>query len=1072
MKRRAAIASTFGGVSFGRWGLVLAGCLLAGGVAAEAPQLGDDFAPTITNRNRLVFWVDANVNCLDANTNLVTDANGKVVQWADVREVFNDAAPEEGAEAPLHVFSYKRGIVRLLPEGETGYGGTPPTFKTDERHPGMRFLDFGDYGSGRWMYLANGNGDLVHQRVGTFYCVVGFDTPNNCGHILSNINTLDTQGNVGVFFHKGSGQSPEGAISTGQTESSMYKGASYLDGVRIDPRTTQYKWDRYQMFGQVGPYVVRRDGSTLTPSFSTLLNDRNVGLSKEFGGCGYRYGGAVIGELLVWDVVLTEAERRHVEAYLRAKWFGIKTEPETAIAAGDELVVDAGATEAFAASATGEGTLVKRGAGTLTVQRHLGDADAAIRLEEGAVRVAGGRVDNLPFDPLPGTKVTLDAEGHAVVSVPEAPDGSAAFVGAQGRGVTVRARDLGSKSIVAADARLRIVSADADDFEAPALAERWPNLLQNASFEEPVLKAGGWEQPKAPWIGNGVSVEVATWGAWFGDPGETGADTSKLSIPDGRQFLAIQARAPNLGVVSQTFEAPIDGLYRLTFWMARRTNRTEPANSVIPLFSVDGTNFYHNVVASDYRGSRNEFKLYSAYLPPLKKGPHTLTLSLDDSTATIDRAVVLDDLRLTPVAAGDFVYVPNAGMDSNGAKPIEAQADNSGYRKEGAPEGWTFSIAEGKEKGYAGLTQFSSYWNWLDSRENPVLCDYRKAYLQYDGQIETTVTLPRAGRVRLSFTYANRSNRDFPKTSGPARPTGHRVEASLYNDETNVVMAAALPVSRFVRTCQGVQDLPAGTYTLRLRGDTQNLAQNVDVSVMVDDVRIVYEDSTCEERGLVTRITDDDGVWGAWTRSDASAVKVGNDFVTGAPEFQIPRGNWVRQNVVVPASGVYRVSLTLGGQQTVAAYTDGVNLGTSYYPVRFGVKVDGAVRGIYTFQDDELVTTRFALYLTEGEHAVQLETVTTGSAANGMVRVTDLDLVPLAVGAAPAKDVTKEARLALTGDARVELLYKGDLSVRAFSVNGKVYTGTLSRETSGLEAVLDGPGRIVVVPRGTILIFR
>ncbi len=1013
-------------------------------VCADMPRLGDGFDPALTNASRLVFWVDANVNC-------ITNAEGAVTQWADVREVFADGIPTTND----HTFVYNRGRVHLPAEGSTDIGGTPPTFKTDDRHPGMKFLDFGDYGSGQWMYLANPAGNHFRQNVGTFYCILGFNTENNSGHILSDIAALDAKAAGRAFFHKEWGGQAGGKISPDNDwDNSMSKGATYLDGVRIDPRAKAWNWGRYQMFGQVGPYLVTHKDLTTptTPYFSTLLNDRNNAFDGSVSG--YRQGGAVIGELLVWDAVLSEAERHHVEAYLRAKWFGITTTREATLAAGETVVVDNGAKDAFVEAVTGAGTLVKRGAGTTTWERHAGDDAATVQLEAGTFVVAGGRTDDLPINPVPGKKV---AQSEGIATVSAALSDTVAEI--SGQSATIRPVDLAGKTLAAAaNTRIHIASV-AGVAEVP-LAERYPNLLQNGSFEEGLAHWTATEK--------GVGAEAGKDSTWY---------NGDSAIPDGEKFLRIQARPPDstvnppdpeptLGAASQTFTAPVDGLYRLTFYMTRRKSRSEPDGSLVALFSVDGTNFYRNAVYEDYRGSKNEFKLYSAYLPPLKKGEHVLTLTLDGTTTEKDRALVLDDLRLTPIAEGDYVYVPNAGMDS-GTEPVTPYGSN-GYLKNGVIEGWAVSCGEGGTEGSGGLTQMSSYWNWKNSVETPILADYRKAYLQRDYQMETTITLPRDGRIRLSFTYANRSNSGYPNITGSARGTGHRVEVSLHNDETNVLVATASPVSPFVRTCRGACDLKAGTYTLRIRNNRQGLT--TDISAIVDDVRIVYVDS--EPPRLIPPVMLVDGEDPAWT-SSSEQVLYANDISTARDEVQIPRGTWATWSVDVPSNGLYRLSLVMGGQRTSASSHGGVHLGSTYYPARFAVKVDDVVAGVYVFQDDILRTINLTLpYLTAGEHAIRLETVLTGTAEKAMVRVADLDLRPLGTGSLPAKDVTQETRLCLTSGATLDLLYEGQMFVREFSVDGKKHTGTLSRETAGLADVLTGPGELVVVPRGTILLFR
>ncbi len=981
---------------------------------ADMPRLGDGFDPALTNFSRLAFWVDANANC-------ITNAEGAVTQWADVREVFADGIP-----TTEHTFAYNRGRVHLPAEGSTDIPGTPPTFKTDDRHPGLKFLDFGDYGSGRWMYLANPAGNHFRQNVGTFYCVLGFNTSNNSGHILSDIKALNLNKGV-AFFHKQSGGSAAGCISSSDANaSSMLLGATYLDGVRINPSRTYYKWPDYQMLGQVGPCLSTYMNESLNvvstpiqPYFSTLLNDRNAVLDKNATPVTYRQGGAVIGELLVWNDVLTEEERCHVEAYLRAKWFGLATTKATALATGEMLVVDNGAKASFVEAATGDGTLVKRGSGTTTLARHMGGGSATIQLEEGALVVAGGRMDEVPVKPVPGTKITL-SEGGAVASA--LPSASVAEI--TGLTATVRPADLANKTLVAADTQIRVAPT-------PASVYGGGNLLQNASFENGIE---GWT----------VSNERA------GTAEKGDAFYNGIGTLDGTKFLYLQAQVNGtsrmLAQATQMFTAPIDGLYRLTFKMARRTGDATADGDLVAYFFIDDTWFYKNFVAADHRGSDvNEFKLYSAYLPPLKKGTsYVLKLTFENSTTTQDGALLLDDLRLTPLAAGEYVFVPNAGMDSSSAA---ARLDGgNGWWNTGGLAGW-------RRDGSAGFTEASTMWSWKNSVETLILRDYRKAWLSNVGTMWTQVTIPRDGRIRLSFTYANRSNSGWNSAGvGTARATGHWVVASLSNDVENVQVATATPLVPTLQRCEGVCDVKAGTYDLRFFCDAPDGTASGACTAVLDDVLINYEDTSWTWSGDVQKSYDEEAL---------------------TDEIQIPCGAWAQRTVTVPSNGLYRVALTMSGRKTAVEEFNGVTLGVNYYPVRLAVTVDGEQQAIYRLQDDTLRTMGFALpYLTEGDHTVRITTLEDGSAAQAMVRVTDVAVHPLEAATPPAKEVTQETRLRLTDGAKLDLVYEGKMYVSEFSVDGTRHMGTLSHETTGLANVLTGPGEIVVVPRGTVLLLR
>ncbi|MGN0851934.1 MAG: hypothetical protein ACI4Q3_01000 [Kiritimatiellia bacterium] len=990
-------------------------------------SLGDCLDPALTNLASLAFWVDAGLNC-------VTDENGAVVEWVDRRATFADGVP-----AGDHA-SYLRGVVRR-PAAEDGeesseIGGEPPTFKTDERFPGKRFLDFGDYGSGRWMYLADADGAMVKQCARTWYCVIGFDSANNCGHVLSTISSFSAEGGSSVYFHKGTGSSPKGVISTSTSDSCMYRGETRLDGVRIDPRVTAYKWTAFQILGQIGPFTTAGSGD---PYFCTLFNDRNLTFTDETAGVVRRQGGGVLGELLVWNCVLTEDERRQVEAYLFAKWFARPTGGAATIAAGARLVVAAGATPVSLDSAQGGGTLVKQGAGTLTLERSC-TPGAKLRTEEGSVVLAGSRMAPA-VEPVAGRTLTVS---NGVMTAGAAAQPAVAELTGQGSdSVSVDPADLSAATVRLSSMEVVLTPQNAAACDhLPTLLEQYPNLLANASFETPALTStsvdGAWRGMDAAahaWQTSGNAF-VATHGTWY---------NSTNAVPDGLggQFAAIQGRDGASGSLSQTFAAPVRGLYRMTFFMTRRTNRSESPGEVIAQMDLDGTVFFTAPVYEDYRGNIDTFKQYSAVLPPLTQDRHTLTIKVVADNVSTDRALVLDDIRIFPVAAGEFVHIPNSGCDS-AVSAVKKDSANGWFRffektgVEPSGAGWR---GFGDDTGYWGVTRGRSSW-FVDYYSSDKLVDYSKFFLQRGAFISTTVEVPRDGRVRFSLLYSNRARYYWDsevknRVEGIERVSGHSLVA--YLDDRPMLRVD--PVTGATsRTGWGELEVTAGVHTLTISNDLNGVT--ADVASIVDEFRMMYVDS---EPGIVSAH--------AFAQDDSFAPSQSGEV-----------------SVSIPSNGYYQVAVSVAGAEIERVSATGVYNNYDYYPATGRVLIDGRTVLEMQVQDDVFRECRAAVYLTNGVKQVQVQCLAAGSAASARLRVADFRILPVAVPTLADPEVAKETKLELDAASKLRLDYEGTLNVAGFAVGGTAYADVVDATT--LPGVIAGPGKIKVTARGTILLVR
>jgi hypothetical protein len=102
---------------------------------------------------------------------------------------------------------------------------------------------------------------------------------------------------------------------------------------------------------------------------------------------------------------------------------------------------------------------------------------------------------------------------------------------------------------------------------------------------------------------------------------------------------------------------------------------------------LDGQDVALHVNCADHRGSRDAMRQFMVHLPPLAKGQHTVGFRIDNNVST-DRSVILDDVRLVPIAKGEFVSVPNAGFES--VEQISQQPNNGYYMWAPKEATWSF----------------------------------------------------------------------------------------------------------------------------------------------------------------------------------------------------------------------------------------------------------------------------------------------------------------------------------------------------------------------------------------------
>ena len=888
-------------------------------------------------RSGLVLWLDAGANTFEGTFH----DNAGVIHWCDVRESFADGE----SYADHASFAYPVASATTTTTYANLKGGlVPPTLATDAS--GRKYIDFGDYGNqggnNNWMFLENGSGALQPVTSRSLFAVVSFGTANNFGTVFGRIPALTSANGAVGYYWKNEPGNAGGAIAR-VNGAIMQNGETRLDGVRINPTATTYGFDGPQIFSQVGPGCLS-DGTT-SPTFNTFFNDRNQGTITQ--------GGGRLHEVLVYDRVLSNAEREAVEDYLAQKWLGAP--------------IDHAAT----------------GLRAPVVAEPDGDASYA---------------------------------GDVVIPLP-------ALVGA--KTITVS----GAKATLVAPA-----AAGAMDATAPAFDTMETNYVSHGSFEEPAQAAGAFAAAvPTGWTKSSGTTYLATLGSTIYNP----TSLENPTIPDGSQCVGIQGGD---GTIRQTITVPADGLYKVSFYMTRRPGRSEGANNTRAKVLVDGVLAYYGCVSDDPRGEQNLFKRYVVELPPLTKGEHVFALSLANNTSA-DRAVLFDKVEVSPVAAGEFVYIPNAGFESAGPVTYTANVGYDAVANSFGTDVFAWSCPTFYIDGnscHARLAQNSQYyyWNYTGNQttdlayvgEPPDERDYRKLVLVRAGYASQTIHVPRAGRLRFSMRYS----RSYWGASA-----GQKIAVMLGESE----VARTDEISS-VDTRTFVQDFDwpsAGDFTLMV---TNVLGTSASIATVVDDLRLEYIDNVVFD----------------CTRPEGS----------GAQPAALGDADSVSATLNVASNGFYSLAVSAAGLAIEDASAAGVYNSYKYYPARAKVVVDGGDVAEFTVEAPDFTRLGIRLpYLSAGSHTIAVTGIGDTVATLGKVRVEKAELLPLSVvdGGGDSTD----AKFILKNGAKLGLEFIGTARCRGVKVDGVSLSGVVG---AGDSESLSGPGRLDINPVGMTIFMR
>jgi len=1026
----------------------------------DAPSLDTDL------QEGLVLWLDAGTNLYDSAGAAISTAGTDVAEWYDVRE---SAAAIAGDSLSFNrARSYTTG----------SFAAVPPVSAAPESMSGRPAVDFGDYGSGKWMIFDSAAGGTYPRLVArSHFAVVGFG--ETCNYPLGSVNGPTLQGGE-TCFTRATPNASWGNISDGNYAASVLKcGETRLNGRRVNPIQWGFERNSFQILSQVGPGAVQRSYVNATwpgtiPWAKTLFNDRNY---KPSTVSIARQGGGVLCELLIFNRVVSDTERRRIESYLAQKWFGESVAGAVALAGGATLDVNTD-DHATVTDASGDGSVAKSGSGTLRIDRPQGET-AEIELSSGAVTF--GRVAGRTYlAPVAGVAISRTG----VVSAYDGQEGGSRLAvsasSASGRfeisnsagGTLVLAMDpasLGTSDVAVLSGEVSLsprANASAlaatvptpGELETAAEAERarhettTGNLVSNGSFEQPVRSGWGAQDPTG-WTRSGNAYlcnGVAT--PWWTRSGGT--------LADGNQFVACQSLSSsdaNGSFVTQTFSAPFAGLYRANVRMSQRhTDRAAHA-----LVKVDGAEAWYRVIEykTDARGTSDNWLEYEIALPPLTAGEHTISLGIAHVDTT-DRAALYDAVRVYPVAAGEFVSVPNPGFEA-GPTPSTAYGTATGgiypgryqYTPASTHTFWTFKSG--------GITQQDAPW-WRISTDGTAgyeLRDLRKAFLQLgssstEAYAETTINAPRAGRVRLSMRLSKRYNNDN---------LGHWLDIVVGGS----AVGRAWPVGNAQKPFACEFDIDAGEQTLRISMGRPTSMSSQDLAIVFDDIRIQYIDGETA-RSAVKDPARGAGDLSGWTVTGGAAL-VRNASETPNGVLQMPDGTAVETSFTLAEGGSFLLEAIVAGAARNVASSNGVYNSYLHYPARAVVTVDNVFAGVVQAEKPEFERIAFRLpYLKAGTHSLRLARETVNHASSAILRVSSLSALPVAVEA-PAN--AADATLRVASGAKLRLDYPETIRVK--KLRGPDGTAIYGRvDALSYPDFITGAGSLKIVPGAFVFVVR
>ena len=1026
--------------------------------AALAANVALPAAPTSlssTIQSKIALW-------LRGDANLVADASGNVVAWCDAREaaVADEAAYE--ARVAAGSWSYPRALVYTsgaAPSGDVPLGADAPA-----SFGGKPYVDFGEYNDNRWMLFVDAAGARKRVPLVGYAGYIGFGA--TAGFVVGDVNdpdiaaySADGVGDNGrVFWHKEKGNAGDDYIySSGAAFYGRY-GETRVNGRIVNSADTKHVRSGWEIFMENGP--------SFGGYVSTLFNNGNF--KQAVSGNGDRQGGGKVAEIMLFSEMLTQSEVAEVEAYLRGRWQGGAGSANDVIvlSSGDTLVADASTGPLFVGDIAGTGAIEKTGSGNFTIDRAGRLAAGPLTLRAGTVRSNDKRTHHMPLVAVGGTSVNV--AGGALVAR-EAGDADTFTVTdtTAGRQVSLAGAESGVAKVAASKSAIVLRAPALPD---PAVATSGDahflaigNLIANGSFEVDSVSGASRNVLPAEWTRTQDSnTGTSTYGitttsdttAWLNGNGGKVADGTKAC------YLQVNGISPiSTNGIQQSVAVPASGLYQLSLAIrCRQRGGASGTNSLPAWVAVDGVNVLARrpwrvgawnsetgKFETDTSATEFTFKRVSVNVA-LSAGDHVVAINavnhdgFTGHSTKYDRALIVDDVRLEPVAPGDFVLVPDSGFDS-----CDFWHANEINSNDGGSLGWSWNPFW-TVSGSGRISRYPSVWfsneKYAESGED------QQAALQNGATASQKISFPKAGRIRVSLRYASRSD---PKVS---RTSGQSVVVSVGGTQFDSRVVS----TQDWRTLVAEGDVEAGDQTLSI----QSTNIGTDTATIVDDVRIEYVGSS-------SRIVDDTAFAtdsSTWTLGDSVSV---DEDAWGLRELVFMGSASASATFTAPSNGVYLLTYqTRGRPLSQSGTSDGVYHSYLNYSHNLDVKLDGGLVANYYGETAGVHPVEMRLpYLTAGEHVLLFQgSGNSAVSAAAQSRISDVTVTPLATGAmADWSGVEFE----LDSDAKINADLPGTVRLGKLKVAGVTKYGEFTAANCDF---VTGAGTVEIIPEAFVLVVR
>ena len=771
-------------------------------------------------------------------------------------------------------------------------------------------------------------------------------------------------------------------------------------------------------------------------------------------GAGDRVGGDRLYAAAVFTNRLTDAERVRVDRYLNNRWISREGRlPKTIrVANGARLEVPPELVEA-AGKATGGGTVFVTdvsGTASATNMRYMAFSPVAgktyavsktvVAVSEGtpgtvtASKYVGGTADSvLPFASVPDG-ATLSIENGAIVRLVQE-----------------------DQAEMSSNAR-RGVFAVTGNFEGYG-AER-------AAYNQLAIGAtvGGWTAREG-------MVYIVKDGRYYSSGG---AQLIPKPTPDGMSMLILKDKS----AVETSFALPAAGRYELSFLLTARFG----GNGQAPVdILVDGANVVGLTALA------TPWTRYRYMLPYLAAGEHALRLQI---VPTGDRTALFDDFRLDWHDARQTVPIANANFEN----VVWSTSQAHGTRFAASEvSGWTASdssvvglIAYPRAPVYSNLSSCGDVQGDVSAVWQPYGL---RSLLVNGGWVKTFVTVPKTGRYALSRAAARASCSDSPSVvevgrlavaiggkTNEVRVTGTnyaRYEAGIWS------LAAGEPVELAIVAPYGGGRLTIGDVELVPYDDlvvNGSFAEGPAAGFTTNGWDVVLRNAKTNE---LLADTVEPVIWSTISYDNPDydhsyGYFYGVTTISGAERLRLMGNSSIAQTVHSSRPRRYRPACYCLARDSSSAIRWGAEWGSGQNPVRSSVVIGGVTNMLGTvtplaYSTDWQRTKYDVLVPEAGDVRIVLE----GHGYNGTAdRTTLIDAVSFTKtsGAAGWKPFGDKTKISVAAGGTLSLDYDGTFRAQSFHHAGRSYTGII--DATHESGCIKGAGRIEVLPKGTILMFK